>query len=25
MIGGKIQKGLDDAVTQLAASLNQFK
>ena len=24
MIGGKIQKGLDDAVTQLAASLNQF-
>lgn len=25
MIGGKIQKGLDDAITQLAASLNQFK
>lgn len=25
MIGSKIQKGLDDAVTQLAASLNQFK
>jgi carbon monoxide dehydrogenase subunit G len=25
MIGNKIQKGLDDAVTQLAASLNQFR
>jgi carbon monoxide dehydrogenase subunit G len=25
MIGNEIQKSLDDAVTQLAASLNQFK
>ena len=25
MIGGKIQKSIDDAVTQLAASLNEFK
>ena len=25
MIGNKIQKGLDDAVTQLATSLNQFR
>ena len=25
MLGNKIQKGLDDAVTQLAASLNSFR
>ena len=25
LIGNKIQKGLDDAVTQLATSLNQFR